>query len=323
MGGMVSVLLISLTACPQDARIEEPSVDAGFDALVPVPPEAGGGFTGTPEALDIMTWNLQDFPKKGTETIEKVAEILQDVQPDIVAVQEIVDGHALIALAESIGWEANVTEFYEPGEYYNPPVGMMWNKKYVQVRSQQVILEGDSLAFPRAPLLFEFTWRGVDLVVINVHLKALGDNVINWNDPWDHEMRRISACEKLEEYIRTFHPNEKVVLLGDFNDRIDEPVETNVFMAFLSKKHLYMFADMYIAMGIESVPSYPTWRSHIDHILITSELFPHYYRAGSWTSTILADGYFSSWSWYDATVTDHRPVMMHLDMKNELSSQAE
>ena len=323
----VTGLILLFTACARDSQIVEaqgggPSGGQGgaewgdglTDQQSDDPFERGLGAVGTPEAFDLMTWNLKEFPLKGAKTKQKVAEVLSVVQPDIVAVQEVADGHALVELAKSMpGWEADVTSFYEPGGYYNPPVGMLWNSATVTVRDRQVLMEEDTVAFPRPPLLLEITWKGIDLVVISVHPKALGDNKIDYNDPLDEEMRRLQACNRLEEYISTNYPNDMVVVAGDFNDRIEEPTTTNVFTAFLSKPDKYLFADMPIAQRKESVPSYPSYNSHIDHILITWKLFPSYEDPESFTRTIAVDKYFmNSLSEYYKNVSDHRPVMMHL-----------
>ncbi|MCL2824063.1 MAG: endonuclease/exonuclease/phosphatase family protein [Polyangiaceae bacterium] len=320
-GGFVGFWLVCQTfllpGCPSDSQIEELPLDASTSESGPDAPNQNDvGPVGTPDTFDFITWNLQEFPKSGQQTIDKLTEVLSALQPDVVAVQEITDGEALMDLAASIpGWQADVVEFFVPGGIYNPPVGMLWNSQTVQIRNRAVILEGDSLAFPRPPLKLEITWNGFDFVIINVHLKASGDNVIQCNDPWDEEMRRIAACERLHEYITENHPDDKVIVAGDFNDKIEEPITTNVFMAFLSRPDQYMFADMRIAKGMESVRSYPTWNSHIDHILISNELFASYYNKNSLTRTIAVDKYFfSSWAIYNAYISDHRPVLMHLEV---------
>ncbi|MDZ7821857.1 MAG: hypothetical protein U5N26_08630 [Candidatus Marinimicrobia bacterium] len=49
--------------------------------------------------------------------------------------------------------------------------------------------------------------------------------------------------------------------------------------------------------------------SHIDHILITSELFEHHHQ----TQTLLYDTYLEGrWSEYHSYISDHRPVSVSL-----------
>ena len=44
---------------------------------------------GSDETLDIVTWNIQNFPKNGNVTIDAISQIIQDLNVDIIALQEI------------------------------------------------------------------------------------------------------------------------------------------------------------------------------------------------------------------------------------------
>ena len=48
-------------------------------------------YFGTDDALDIMTWNIEWFPKNGEITADYVAQIIDALDMDILAVQEIDD----------------------------------------------------------------------------------------------------------------------------------------------------------------------------------------------------------------------------------------
>ena len=62
-------------------------------------------------------------------------------------------------------------------------------------------------------------------------------------------------------------------MLGDLNDDLADDQQDNVFITFIDSPEAYRFTDMEIAEGPEYNWSYPTWPSHLDHILITNELF--------------------------------------------------
>ena len=86
----------------------------------------------------------------------------------------------------------------------------------------------------------------------------------------------------------------------------------NVFWNFLQSDN-FQFADYDIAYGHSSEWSYPTWPSHIDHIIITDELFPNFNSSN--VQTFLVDDYISGgWSSYDNYISDHRPVFMQLEI---------
>jgi len=70
---------------------------------------------------------------------------------------------------------------------------------------------------------------------------------------------------------------------------------------------------MDIAQGPSTNWSYPGWPSHLDHILITNELFDEFALADSNINTILIDSFMEGlWNEYDNYISDHRPVGLKL-----------
>lgn len=302
-----------VNGCVQDADSDEASIGT------PAPPDAALQpieALGSPASLDVMTWNLEQFPTAGEATVTKVAEVIQAIGPDIVAVQEVADADAFARLASSMpGWDGDVLAFYDPASGYNPPVGMLWDTSTVQVLDRYLLFEEDSLAFPRSPMVLEIKWRDVSLVVINVHLKALGDDSIDESNAWDEEVRRLRACERLEQHLYENMNDDRVIVLGDFNDRLEEPAETNVFAEFLRWPGSYLFADMPTAVADVATVSYPKSGSHIDHVLISNELYMAYFREASYARAVTVDrslegGFYT----YERVLSDHRPVLLRLDM---------
>lgn len=100
-----------------------------------------------------------------------------------------------------------------------------------------------------------------------------------------------------------------MVVLGDLNDILTDDVDHNVFQTFIDDASNYLFADMDIAQGNSSDWSYPSWPSHIDHLLITNKLFVEFENENSDIQTIPVDDYLSGGFWeYDANISDHLPV---------------
>jgi exonuclease III len=96
------------------------------------------------------------------------------------------------------------------------------------------------------------------------------------------------------------------MILGDFNDDISGTDSlANVFFSFIEDSINYSFADMTIASGNEKFWSYPSWPSHIDHILITSELSDRVEDTQVLTLDVCDERYSSY-------ISDHRPVMIQL-----------
>ena len=59
---------------------------------------------GSLNKLDIMTWNIENFPKHNT-TIDYVADIINDINIDIIALQEIENQDEFNLLLDNLNGE--------------------------------------------------------------------------------------------------------------------------------------------------------------------------------------------------------------------------
>jgi len=272
--------------------------------LTPPPPDDVALLFGSPSTLDIVTWNLKTFPLN-SNTVSLLSEIIPQMEVEVIAFQEIMEYAQFQALAESIpyynAYIYNATSSYR--------LAYLYDSRSVTVNDAYTIYNGESNPFPRPPYILDISFAGKEYYIINNHLKALGDNIIDESDPWDEEVRRRLASNMLEQYIRENHPDDRVIMLGDLNDQIQEPVETNVFMAFLSRPDEYLFTTMPIAQNpTPNTVSYPSYNSILDHILITDELFEDFAIAGSHCRVIRVENHVGGLSAYYSTISDHRPV---------------
>jgi hypothetical protein len=266
---------------------------------------------GTDETFDIMTWNIEWFPKSGQTTIDYVAEIIQQLQMDVIAIQEINSYLSFLQLLDLLdGYEGFAVESD------NLELAFIFNAEVVEVLNIFRIFTGGSYSrpFPRRPLVMEIMFMNQNYIIINNHLKASGDGILDPEDPWDEETRRYDACVLLEEYISENHKNDRVILLGDLNDDIADSPPHNVFEVFLNKPDEYLFVDIEIAEGPFYHWSFPGWPSHLDHILINSALFNAVAGELTEVETLRIDDYLSGgWDEYDTYVSDHRPVALKFD----------
>lgn len=261
---------------------------------------------GTDTTFDVVTWNIEWFPKNGQNTVNSVAEIIAALDADLLALQEIDDKEFFNQLVDMLdGYEA----YYVNDEYS----GLAFIYKTPEVYIEEVfeIYTNSGRIFPRAPVVFKVSFENEDYTFINNHLKCCGDGVMNHNDSWDEETRRYDACVTLDDYIESSLPNEKVILLGDLNDILTDNASNNVFEVFLDDPQHYQFADLDVAQGTSLNWSYPTWPSHLDHILLSDEIFGG---TGSYEcQTLRIDDYLPGGFWeYIDNVTDHRPVGLKL-----------
>ena len=266
---------------------------------------------GTDSTFEIISWNIEWFPKNGTTTANYVETILTNLQADIYALQEIDDTTLLKSVVANIpGYECYFKSFYYGGLSY------VYNTNTVTVINKYEIYTSQPYwsAFPRSPQVLELTFEGEDYVIINNHFKCCGDGSLNTNDPNDEEMRRLTAVTLLKQYIDSLFVNERVILVGDLNDILTDSPTNNVFKSIIDDNVNYMFTDMQIALGNPTDFSYPTWPSHLDHILITNELFIDFQNPNSEIRCIKIDDYMNNWNEYDNNISDHRPVGIKLEV---------
>lgn len=253
-------------------------------------------YIGTDQTLDIITWNLKEFPLAGDLTIESVSWMIEILNPDFIAFQEMWNVTAYNQLKNSLdGWEG----YRSKNKSSDIPV--LYKTSTIQLNNVQEIYVNDWWAFPRSPLVADITFMENDYTIINNHLKAFGGE--------ENEARRLEACIKLKEYIDNNLADDNVILLGDLNDEITDPVSENVFGCFIDDPDNFQFADMGIAEGSSYYWSYPSWPSHIDHILITNELFDEL--GNSKILTLRIGDYYQN---YSTTISDHRPVLIKLEI---------
>ncbi len=271
------------------------------------PDEKPGIQFGTINTLDIVTWNLKLFPEE-TDLVS-LKQMIPAIGADVIAFQEIMDYTAFMQMAEDIPYyDAFV---YDATSDYR--LAYLYDTRTITIIDQYTIYNNDSNPFPRPPYVLEIEWQETPYYIINNHLKAYGDNFIDETDDNDEEVRRRLACQKIDLYITANLPDSRVVVLGDLNDQIAEPREYNVFLSFIDKPQHYLFADMDIALAPSyNTVSYPSSLSHIDHILITNELFADFIGTGSYCKTILAESWMLNWANYSSSISDHRPVGIRL-----------
>jgi len=254
---------------------------------------------GVTSTFEIVSINLQGFPKTGFLTILAVRDLINTVNPDVVALQEVIKESDFNRLLEELpGWDGR----------FNPEKNDEWNLAYIFKKSEitiddsktKIFYENESYAFPRAPfeIYLKHKTLNISAYIINLHLKCCSG--------YENEDRRRNAAEKLDNYIKSYHPDDPVIIVGDFNDSItgDNP-EDNVFHIFVSAPSEYIFTDMHIADGSLLWWSYPSWPSHIDHILVTNELFTN-------VDTTLVLKTEPCYPDYFENISDHRPVELIL-----------
>ncbi len=241
--------------------------------------------------LNVVTWNIQFFPLVGNSTVGKVQDIIESLDADIIAVQEIAEAPEFIAMADEMdGWSGVYSDVR-----FTLEIGYLYKQRAFTSFGELTELFGDdSNAFPREAVRVDATHvSGLEVTFINIHLKCCGGSGS------EEQMRREAASIQLKEYIDTNLADRAVILLGDFNDGISDT--DSPFQNFKGDPN-YMFADQTIADGTETNWSYPSWPSHLDHILISDELFDMVRNV----QTVIPIDCVTN---YESRVSDHYPVL--------------
>ena len=272
---------------------------------------------GTETTLDVMTWNIKNFPKNGLNTMQYVTDIIVALDVDIIAVQEVDDANYFVQLIDGLNsYDGHLESVLYDGLAY------IYKPDKIQINDIYRIYSSSDYwnYFPRAPMIMDLNFMNERFIIINNHFKCCGDGILNLNSSNDEETRRYFATNLLKEYIDTNFPDEKVIVLGDLNDSLTDTPVNNVFQRVIDDSENYLFADSEIASGNISEWSFPTWPSHLDHLLITNELFYEFENTSSDIQTIKIDEYLSGgWSEYDGNISDHLPVAIKLFIDQNLA----
>ena len=272
---------------------------------------------GTETTLEIMTWNIEHFPKNGQTTVNYVIEIIEALDVDILAIQEVDDIDSFNQLVDGL----SSYNGYIESEWF-AGLAYIFKPDIIQINNIYEIYTSSEYwnYFPRSPMVMDLNFMDERFIIINNHFKCCGDGILEINNTDDEETRRYFANDLLKEYIDTNFFDENVIVLGDLNDNLLDDAENNVFQMILDDDDNYLFTDFEIANGSNSDWSFPTWPSHLDHILITDELFLEFENINSDIQTIKIDEYLTGgWSEYDENISDHRPVALKLLVDSNLS----
>jgi|TARA_B110000495_G_C23033140_1_gene615972 endonuclease/exonuclease/phosphatase family metal-dependent hydrolase len=269
-------------------------------------------YFGTDDALDIMTWNIEWFPKNDGITVDYVSQIINGLDMDVLAIQEVDDAFLFTQMVDQlIQYDSYLESTWFAGLAY------IYNSETVEINDIYEIYTSSPYwsPFPRSPMVMDMNFMGENYIIINNHFKCCGDNYLNDNDDGDEETRRYIASTLLKEYIDNNFSTKNVIVLGDLNDILTDNITNNVFQMIIEDSENYLFVDMAIAAGSSAEWSYPSWPSHLDHILITNELFDN----NSYVEVIRIDDFMDGgFSQFDQNISDHRPVGIKLSTETVL-----
>ena len=295
-------------------------VERSFGLEVRTGSSGGGG--GTAPTFTAANWNIEWFgsttqgPSDEPRQLKNVREVVATVGADFWGLQELVDGAQFEALKQGLpgydGFLANDPGIPTGPTYYSPTeqkVGFLFRTDVVSVLEKKLVpvTSADLYAYgSRPPLQVRLRVTGdgkhLDLVVLVLHMKAFADS--------ESYTRRMNAGKALKQYLDAQLPDAPVIVLGDWNDDVDESITLGTggaylptpYQNFLEDPAAYGFPTRPLSLArVRSTVSHPEF---IDHQLLSNELMSHY--VGDSTQVVRPDAYIPS---YRTTTTDHYPVL--------------
>ena len=136
---------------------------------------------GNDNTFDVITWNLETFPKVNGTTENYVSDIIIELESEIIGFQEINDISAFNTMMEStLGYTGYVLDANYGG------INMAYAvKNDLSVLDEYAILSSNTYNYAfagRPPYLIHVEKNNIEYYVINVHLKCCGDGNLNTSD---------------------------------------------------------------------------------------------------------------------------------------------
>jgi len=292
---IVTILFISSCA----TRVTDNGGDGGGDTLFPA--------LGVDSLVEVVTWNVLFPGDFNTDywTIDKedkMADLIRSMDVDLLAIQEFPSQGQMDQLLAKLPGFGGILS---PDINYNQKTGLIYRKETVTAEiSNPRNIPG---TYTRAPLPIDIRvsnqYGTFSARLIVIHFKAGGSTS-------DHERRTVENRD-MEVYINDYvslNPDKYIILLGDFNDTLDDSV---VHAPWYQDPDKYNFSTDKI-WDNPLMASLPSWGSMIDHLLLNQSLYQAEgpYLDGE-TITIIFNNLVSGYG----DVSDHRPVMSKFKYK--------
>jgi len=291
------------------------------------PSDGGTTDAGTAPSFSMANWNVEWFgdtangPTNEVTQLDNVRTVISVAELDFWGLQEVVDTTAFNTLKQRLpgydGFLANDSRVSSGASYYSATeqkVGILYRTDVVTVKGAQLILTSSAYDFGSRPPLrvdLRLTRDGLsmDVVAIVLHMKALTDAA-------SYE-RRANAALVLKSYLDTQLPNERVIVLGDWNDDVDVSIawdsttsgyRPTPYQHFLDDAADYTFVTR--PLSLTNQRSTVSHTQVIDHQLYSNELAANHV---SGSAEVLRPAITQ----YGSTTSDHYPVLSRFSFKAE------
>lgn len=287
------------------------------------------------ETLDIMTWNMEFFgatltnygPPDVNLQAENALKVFQTTMPDIIAVQEVSDEVLLQTVVSQMpGYAVLCSDRYSYSFDGPDPtfpaqkLCFIYNTAVVDLEEDRVMFEEmyDEARLGINPILdayptgtpssFWSSGRLPWMVTVIADINGVKEriNFINIHAKSGSQAadlaRRVYDNQVLKDSLDTEYDFANIVLLGDYNDDLDESIGSgpSTYSSIISDED---FDGITITLSESGLRSYIFQDNVIDHITISNELYDNYLEG--------SEGLFIPFNLienYANTTSDHLPV---------------
>ncbi len=254
---------------------------------------------GQDNRMEIITWNVENFPHKTDTTVLSLAEAVLDINPDIIAFQEI----------RYLGWFSELMDYLPEYDFIVSrqssfmDQAIIFKKDQFELVSQlELFAENDYNFAGRPPLQADFQRLadGVTFSIVNLHMKCCDSGL----------KRRQNAVQMLYDYLADEwdEGNRNFIVLGDWNDDLKDADNAHGFHPFFNDDRFYFVnRDLVEDVSQASYPKEP-YISFLDHILVTESFLPA--ASDKTVQTLKLGEYMGGYPVYEEYISDHRPVMV-------------
>ena len=287
------------------------------------------------ETLETVTWNLLGYgtgftgPEDIDQQTKNIVRVVDSLDADLYAFQEVHDQSDLNSIVSNM---TDYRGFIADHVGQSQRMAFAFNTNSIDsldsgaISSSDVRTEyqddwsynwaGSGNQTGRLPLYFEFeyTFEGTTetFYAVVIHGKAnTGSSAAEYEEAYQ---RRKEAAEGLYYYLQDEKPNANIILLGDYNDDVDQSiyyessddgsrnyaetpyhlfVENSDFFNVITKE--LSDSGQSASIGYEDI---------IDHITMSNELYDNYVQ----NSTAVYDSPQSYIENYGESTSDHLPV---------------
>jgi endonuclease/exonuclease/phosphatase family metal-dependent hydrolase len=228
-------------------------------------------------AVIIMTYNLHNgFNTEGRLDMEALAEVIEEQDPDIIALQEISRGWLISGGVDMLSW---LSQRLEMPYVSNPTADDLWGNailsKYPIINYSNYTLPPDDLVLERGFTVVAIDLGNSDLQVIATHF---------------HHIEEDSAIRQQQAPIILAYANNAAatVILGDLNARPNSP-EMEMFeqaglrdtLSDQPQAFTYHTADLYeridyiwLSADLVLLESYVPFSQASDHLAVVAVISP-------------------------------------------------